>query len=148
MTCTAGTHQTDHPGRAIITNLLTTRHHLLPPARMCSIVLEIKERNTIHATVKDASEIANHRNRFSDCRSISLTHEHTSTRGTKALSSGTQTVHGVLALTTMHLITSTSPIRCSTHQFQPSLEPLARTNRIHLGVADLTVCEPQATKLL
>jgi len=65
MTCTAETHQTDHPGRVIITNLLTTKHHLLPPAHTCSTGLEIKERNTVHAIVKDASEIADHRNRSS-----------------------------------------------------------------------------------
>lgn len=43
--CTAGLHHTDSSGRVISTNLLSTRHRLLPAARMCSTGLEIKEFN-------------------------------------------------------------------------------------------------------
>lgn len=65
MSCTAETHQTDPPGRVIITNLLTTKHHLLAPTHTCSTGLETKECNTVDATVKDASDISDDRNRSS-----------------------------------------------------------------------------------
>jgi len=63
MSCAGRTLRTDRADRAVVTNTLTTSHHLLPTAHTGSIGLEVKKLNADHASTKC----------HQDCRSLSAT---------------------------------------------------------------------------